>query len=148
MLLLLFIPFLVIIDQIVKKLCPVELANEPITLIPHIVELTYLENRGAAFGIMKDVKIFLILLPIIIILGLIFYYIKLGNNKFDKINKVALVLIISGAIGNLIDRASKGYVIDMFNFTFIDFPVFNVADIYVVVGAFILIISTFLFSEE
>ncbi len=97
---------------------------------------------------MKDVKIFLILFPIIIVIGLIFYYIKLGNSKADKISKVALVLIISGAIGNLIDRALNGYVIDMFNFTFMDFAVFNVADMYVVVGAFILVISTFLFSEE
>lgn len=143
-----FIVFvLVAIDQIVKKLCVMYLAD-PVTLIPHFIELMYLENRGAAFGIMQDVKVFLIILPIIIICGLIVYYIKLGDTKYDKITKYALLLVISGAIGNLIDRVANGYVVDMLHFTFFEFPVFNVADMYVVIGTIILVLVTIFDNEE
>ncbi len=138
---------LVAIDQVVKYLCFHYLTN-PITLIPGIIELRYLENTGAAFGIMQGRSFFLIFFPIVIIGGLIFYYIKLGDSKIDKITKVSLVLVLAGAFGNLIDRMLNGFVVDMFHFTFIEFPIFNVADIYVVIGTALLMLATILTKEE
>lgn len=138
---------LVAIDQIVKYLCIVNLPMG-VALIPGFIELYYLENRGAAFGIMEDKRIFLIVMPIIAICGLIFLYSKLEGNKGDNIIKVALILIISGATGNLVDRVLNGFVVDMFQFTFIKFPVFNVADIYVVIGTCMFIVATYLYYEE
>ncbi len=146
MLQLLIIPILVFIDQIVKSIC-VEKLVEPITLIPGIIELLYVENRGAAFGIMQDKRIFLVGLPILIIIGLLIYLFRLGDTLADKFTKISLILIISGAIGNLIDRVVNGYVVDMFHFTFFEFPVFNIADILVVIGTIILILTT-IFMEE
>ncbi len=139
---------LVAIDQIVKHSVTVDLASNPITLIPKVLELTYLENRGAAFGIMQDKSIFLIGMPIIILVGLVWFYKSMGSSKGDKISKIALVLVIAGAIGNLIDRVLNGFVVDMFNFLFIEFPVFNMADIFVVIGTSILVIASFLISEN
>lgn len=138
---------LVIIDQVVKYFCFNNLV-EPITLIPGFIELSYLENRGAAFGIMQDKSFFLVVFPIIIIIGLIVFYTKLGNSRNEKISKASLILILSGAIGNLIDRVFNGFVVDMFHFTFFDFPIFNIADIYVVVGTILLMIVTLLSKEE
>ncbi len=143
-----FVVVLVSIDQIVKQSVTSALATSPITLIPKILELTYLENRGAAFGIMQDRSVFLIGLPLIILAGLVWFYKSLGSSKSDKISKVALLLIVAGAIGNLIDRAVNGFVVDMFNFLFIQFPVFNVADIFVVVGTFCLVIVSFVEGEK
>ncbi len=143
-----FVVVLVVIDQIVKYSVSIALASIPITLIPKILELTYLENRGAAFGIMQGKSLFLIGFPIIILIGLLWFYKSLGDSKADKVSKVALVLVISGAIGNLIDRAMNGYVVDMFNFLFIDFPVFNMADIFVVVGTACLIIASFFVEDK
>lgn len=138
---------LIAIDQIIKYACVLKL-NEPVTLIPHFIELYYVENTGAAFGIMQGKTLFLTIVPLLIIAGLIFYYIKLKDSKGDKFTKFCIILIISGAIGNLIDRVFRGYVVDMFHFTFFDFPVFNFADILVVCGAIILVIVTFVYGEE
>lgn len=138
---------LIAIDQIIKYACVLKL-NEPVTLIPHFIELYYVENRGAAFGIMAGKTFFLTIVPVLIIVGLVFYYKKLSDSKGDKYTKFAITLIVSGAIGNLIDRVFRGYVVDMFHFTFFDFPVFNFADILVVCGAIILVIVTFVYGEE
>ncbi len=146
MIALIFGTALVIFDQVVKYLVGPQL--EPTTLIPGILELTYLENRGAAFGIMQDKKLFLVVLPILVIGGLIWYYKTLKMSKIDKMTKVSLVLIIAGAIGNLIDRVLHGFVVDMFNFMFLNFPVFNVADICVVIGTAILVIIMFMNEDE
>lgn len=138
---------LVALDQLIKYAC-VQKLIAPVTIIPHFIELLYVENRGAAFGIMENNKIFLLFVPMILIIGMILYYFQLSTSKVDKINKIGLLLIISGAIGNLIDRIFRGYVVDMFHFTLFEFPVFNFADILVVCGAFIIIFSTFLYGEK
>ncbi len=137
---------LVVLDQVVKYSVGPQL--EPTTLIPGILELRYLENRGAAFGIMQGNRLFLVVLPILIVGVLIWYYRTLKISKVDKMTKVSLVLIVAGAIGNLIDRVLHGFVVDMFNFMFIDFPIFNVADICVVVGTAVLVITMFINEGE
>lgn len=141
---------LVVLDQIVKFLTLTYLA--PIGTIPiinNLFSLTYVENRGAAFGIMQGSLSFLSIITTIIIIGLIIYYRKLGNTREDRFTKIALVLILAGAMGNLIDRVFRNFVVDMFQFTFINFPVFNVADMYVVFGCGLMIlVALFLVKDD
>ena len=112
-----------------------------------LLNLTYLENRGAAFGILQDNRIFFILLTIVIVAGLIYYFIK--NYKTNpQILNIALAFVISGAIGNFYDRLIQGYVVDFLEFAFVKFPVFNVADTFVTVGSFLIIIYLLFFEES
>src|SRR5699024_4127097 len=97
---------------------------------------TYVENRGAAFGILQNQRWLFIILTVLICVGM-FYYLYTSKN-ISLILRIAMSLILGGAIGNLIDRIKNGFVVDMFHFTFIDFPVFNVADCFVVVGTILL----------
>lgn len=110
-----------------------------INIIPNFLSFDYLENRGAAFGLMQDKQWFLIGITLIIMGLLIFMILKYKNEK--TILSYSLTLIISGAIGNLYDRIVYRYVIDFISFHYKDkyfFPTFNVADIMVVVGTFLL----------
>ena len=106
-----------------------------------VFHLHYISNDGAAWGMFSGKQSFLILLTFLIILGMAYYMIRLPKTKWGTWGKVAFVLIISGAIGNLIDRIHLGYVRDFLYFILIDFPVFNVADILVVCGTGLLMIT-------
>ncbi|NLL71331.1 MAG: signal peptidase II [Epulopiscium sp.] len=130
---------LVIIDQLTKYLAIIYL--KPIGTIPCIQEIfhfTFVENRGAAFGILQNKTWFFIITTLFILLGMIYYYFTLPSTQEYRWIRISLILIIAGAIGNLIDRIKQGYVIDFFDFRLIQFPVFNVADCYVVIGTFLL----------
>lgn len=130
---------LVLIDQITKYLALLYL--KPKGTIPYIQEvfhLTFVENRGAAFGILQNKTWFFIITTFFILIGMIYYYFTMPRTQDYKWIRVSFILIIAGAIGNFIDRIKQGYVIDFFDFRLIDFPVFNVADCYVVVGTFLL----------
>jgi signal peptidase II len=106
-------------------------------VINNFFYLTYVENRGAAFGILKDKKIFFVTITLIIV-TVLFVLLYRQKGKFNLMS-ISLILIIGGAIGNLIDRIRFSYVIDFFDFKF--FPaVFNVADIAIVVGTGLLCI--------
>jgi signal peptidase II len=129
--------FITVADQITKFLTVRYLKPlKSVPLLEGLLRLTYVENRGAAFGILQNQRWFLIVLPVLVIGAMIFYLIF--HRKDSLLLKVSLAVIIGGAIGNLIDRVFLGYVVDMFEFAFIDFPVFNVADIAVVCGAILL----------
>lgn len=123
--------------------------KNPIELLPGIFELQYLENRGAAFGILQDKGIFLIILTIFVTLLLIYIFIKIpSEKKYVPLHFIG-ILLISGALGNMIDRLWRGYVIDFFYFKWIDFPIFNVADCYVTISACLLIfLYLFYYKEE
>lgn len=111
-------------------------------LIPGWFSFTYLENRGAAFGIFNGKKFILIGIVSIVILAFIYYLFR--NRNINRLTRASIILIIGGAIGNLIDRIAYGYVIDMFHFyisDIFDWPVFNVADIAVVVGTILLAVA-------
>ena len=135
MLYMVFIAILVI-DQLTKYLSVEYLQGEkPIIIINNFLQLNYVENYGAAFGIMQNKQWFFIIATVIVLVG-IFIYIK-TNNKLTFLMRLSLVGIASGALGNLVDRIRLGYVVDMFdvNFgNFYDFPVFNVADSAIVVA--------------
>ncbi len=142
------IVILVAIDQLTKYLTLEHLQSTDITVIPNILEFTYVENRGAAFGMFQGAIPIFIPLTIVILVGIFFYYRKLSDSYANKFVRLSLVLISAGAIGNLIDRVFRSYVIDTFNFLFINFPVFNVADIYVVCGSILMLVMTAFFDED
>lgn len=132
---------LVIVDQIIKKICVSKLAPVgSIQIIKNFFYLTYVENRGAAFGMFQGGVWIFVIVSIATVVFLIYYYINLKTDKFFILNKIAIVLIISGAIGNMIDRIFRGFVVDMFHFILFskDFAVFNLADVFVCVGVFLI----------
>ena len=130
---LLAIAAMVVVDQVVKYWAVTVLAPVgSIPLIPGILQLSYVENRGAAFSILEN-QIWLLLIITIAILAVIIYSLHRGYIQ-TILGKISLVIIAAGAVGNMIDRIFRHFVVDMIQTTFIDFPVFNIADIYVTVG--------------
>lgn len=136
---------LVSLDQFVKYLTVTHLMLKPIVLIENVFELTYVENKGAAWSILEN-QIWFFILMTVIILALIAYAFH-KKMIYTKLGQISLVLICAGAIGNLIDRITHGYVIDMFSFKLINFPVFNVADICIVCGG-ILFVFYMMFQHD
>lgn len=140
---------LIIIDQFTKVLAVKHLKDQnPYILWKGVFELNYLENRGAAFGIMQGQKIFFLIVSIIVLIGICYIFIKIPEEKKYIHFHYLLVLIASGAVGNMIDRIRLGYVIDFFYFILIDFPIFNMADIYVSVACVLLAIMMFFVYKE
>ena len=113
-----------------------------ISLIPGVLSLTYVENTGAAFGLFAGGTMVLFVLTAILLILLVFAYIRLLDSDYLFL-RVLTVFAVSGGIGNMFDRLLYGYVIDMIWFTPINFPVFNLADCYITVCAFLLIILLF-----
>jgi signal peptidase II len=127
--------FVVFLDQFTKYLAAkylMPVGSYPV--IKHFFHLTYVENRGAAFGMLQNKTLFFIVITVVVGIVLIYSMIKLPENSLYN---YTLAMILGGAIGNLIDRVRLGYVVDFIDFKF--FPaVFNVADSFIVVGAIIL----------
>ncbi len=133
---------LLVVDQI-SKLLVVKLIdiNNSTEIIKNFFYLTYTHNTGAAFSILTGQRIFLILIAVAILI-IIFNYLR--KNKVErKIDKIAYSLVIGGALGNLIDRIVRGYVVDFLDVKIFgyNFPVFNLADTFIVIGVFLLLIS-------
>lgn len=133
---------IIIIDQIAKFGAIKHLKNKnPYIIINDFFEFNYVENRGAAFGILKHRRIFFIVITLVVIIFLTIYTIK-NYNLLNKLSVFAFSLLIGGASGNLIDRIRFGYVVDFLSFRFFnkyDFPVFNIADISIVVSTGIIV---------
>ena len=130
---------IVILDRVTKYYAITYLKDiGSIEIVKGIFSLTYVENRGAAFGILQNQRWFFIILTIIISIGIVYYIFTQSN--VDSLLRISLSMILGGAIGNLIDRIKFGYVVDMLHFTLIDFPVFNIADCFVVTGTLLLAI--------
>ncbi|WP_409069771.1 signal peptidase II [Clostridium sp. FAM 1755] len=122
-------------------------SGKDIVIIKNLFSFSYLENRGAAFGIFQNRLIFLSLITTIVILGVAYFIIK--YKPTSKLLKISLALIISGAIGNLIDRIYYKFVVDFIMLHYKDvyyFPTFNVADMLVVLGTALLAI--YILKEE
>lgn len=133
---------LLCIDQI-SKLLVVNLLTktDSITIIKNFFYLTYINNDGAAFSILVGKRIFLILIAVLVIVMLIRYIKK--NNIQNKLELVSISLIIGGSLGNLMDRVVRGYVIDFLDFKLFNynFPIFNLADTFIVIGVFLLLLK-------
>ena len=141
---------LIFIDQLTKNLAVAHLKDQkPMILWEGVFELRYLENRGAAFGILQNQRMFFLILTGVVLLIITYVYLKRIPNErhFLWLNLVAILFFVV-AIGNFIDRFVQDYVVDFFYFRLIDFPIFNVADIYVTVAAFLLIVLGFFYYKE
>ena len=143
---------LIAVDQITKLLVNARMeVHESIPIWPGVFEICYLQNPFASFNFGQSFpEIFLILVltfTIIFILALIFLMARIPFEKKYSCLIVVLILFFSGTVGNFIDRVAYHYVIDFFYFKLINFPIFNIADIFVVSGA-ILFIWTFLFRSK
>lgn len=119
-----------------------------IPLIPGVLELNYVENRGAAFGIMQNRQWLFLVITVAVLAGLIYIFRKIpAESRFVPL-RITLFFIGAGAVGNMIDRVFRKYVVDFIYFRLIDFPVFNVADIYVTVSAVVLVILVLLYYRD
>lgn len=140
---------LLLVDQFSKYWAVTHLKNQPpLRFLNDWLELYYLENHGAAWGILTGKTIFLIVVTAIVLLVLFVIYFRLPIIKQHRLMRAALMLIASGAVGNLLDRILHQYVIDFIYVKVIDFPVFNVADIYVTIGAFLFAVIVLFTKEE
>lgn len=146
---LLFFAVFVILDQITKSLAVTYLKDKPaFVLWENIFELHYLENRGAAFGMLQNQKVLFVIIAVIMLAVISYILIKIPRTAHYFALEFLLVLIASGAVGNMIDRVSLGYVVDFFYFKLIDFPIFNVADIYVSVSCVLLAVLLVFFYKD
>ncbi len=142
---------LILTDQLTKHIAvTVLMPVGNIDIIDNFFSLTYVENKGAAFGFLQGAKWLFIILTIAICILCIIYYVRLRRENRSRLIRIALIFICSGAVGNLIDRVFRGYVVDMLNFYILgyDYPVFNFADICVCTGAFLLVVGAFLSDRE
>lgn len=142
---------LILLDQMTKASAVAHLKNQPsFSLIPGVFELDYLENRGAAFGMLQNQKWFFIFSVLLVIAVVGWCFLKMPEDRRYHPLRILGAFITAGAIGNMIDRVQNGYVVDFLYFSLIRFPVFNVADIYVTVSVFILffLILTFYKDED
>lgn len=141
---------LTLFDQWTKYLAVVHLKDkDDIILIPGVFQLQYLENRGAAFGILQNQIWIFVILTIIYLGAAVWIYSRIPREKKYFILHLTAVVLTAGALGNFIDRIRLGYVVDFFYFSLIDFPIFNVADVFVVVSFIALAVCIlFIYKEE
>lgn len=140
---------LIALDQWTKRLAYDSLrVNGPVVIWEGVFELFYSENRGAAFGILQGKHWFFLLVAGAVVTVIVLFLYKLPEGKRYLPLFYSLILLVAGAVGNMIDRFVQGYVIDFFYFSLIDFPIFNVADCYVVVSAVLLVLLTGFFYKE
>ena len=125
---------IILLDQITKAI----LIGKNTTVIPNVLNFTYTENTGVAFGIGSNNLLFIIIVNIIV-LGMIIKFIKEREEQVNFSILISLILILSGGIGNLIDRIVRGYVIDFIDLNVFNFPNFNIADISISIGIILLI---------
>jgi len=131
---------LVALDQLTKYLAVVCLKGNPSNkLIPGVLELYYLENNGAAFSMLRNQQWFFYILTTVFLILVILFLIRLPKTRRNMPLLFCVLVLCAGGVGNFIDRVAHRYVIDFIYFSLIDFPVFNVADIYVTLGIIVLI---------
>lgn len=132
---------LTFLDQYTKFLASAHLAGKPsIILLPGVLELKYLENTGMAFGLLEGKKTFFLIMCLLFFLLGFYLFCRIPKERYYLPLLLILFLMLSGALGNFIDRAWRGYVVDFIYFSLINFPIFNLADIYVVCGSILLVL--------
>ena len=134
------------VDLYTKALAVSRLAGNSFPVIDNILNFTYVENTGAAFGMLKNGNVFLII-STVIILAAVIVYLTIKKPKAKAV-KIASALIIGGALGNLYDRIFRGLVVDFIDIRFINYPVFNIADCCVVCGAIIFAVWVIFFDKN
>ncbi len=136
------IAFIIIIDQLTKHLAIKYLKGQsPVVLIKNFLSLHYTENAGAAFGILQEKRMLFVIITTIFLLVISFYIIKYFN-ELSLISKIGASVLLGGAIGNYIDRVRHGFVVDFISVKITktyDFPVFNIADMAIVLGTLVIV---------
>ena len=141
----LIIILITIFDQLSKYFVNLHLKNaDAMEAIPNLLSFQYHENRGAAWGMLADHRWVFMIISTVAIIAIIAYLIWTRKNKDSLLFRVSLCFFAGGGIGNMIDRVVLGYVIDFLRFDFIDFPIFNVADSFITVGAVLMILNLIL----
>lgn len=140
----------IVLDQWTKAFMTRLLKGRPaVPIVKDVLELDYVENRGAAFGLLQGQRIYFIVIAVVVFILFAWLLWKLPPEKKYRKLHIALSLILAGAVGNTIDRGCNGYVVDFIYFKLIDFPVFNVADIYITVTTlWLAILLLFFYKEE
>ena len=139
---------LVAADQIVKYLVLQNIAlGEHIPFIPYILDLTYVQNTGAAFSSFEGQQWLFALIFLLFTAAIVYDLVK-KYMPFSRFERWCVAAIYAGGLGNMIDRVRLGYVVDMIAVEFIDFPVFNVADSFITCGCVALVVSLVLFNKE
>lgn len=139
------VAFIVVLDQLSKSYIQANMRlGESIPVLPDIFHITYILNPGAAFGLFADQTFFFIGLAAAMVLAVIYFYPAI--KKESAWMKIGVGLLVGGAIGNLVDRIQIGKVVDFFDFRI--WPIFNVADIGIVCGAFIIVAAAFLEKDK
>ena len=132
---------IVIFDQLSKYFINLNIKDSgAIQIIPGILSFRYHENQGAAWGMFADHRWAFMIPSAIAIIGIIVYLFLTRKKKDSLLFRVALCFFVGGGIGNMIDRIALGYVIDFLRFDFFEFPIFNVADSFITVGAALLLV--------
>ena len=144
----LFAAGIVAADQFTKYLTVANIAlYEDIPFIPGLLQLTYVQNTGAAFSSFQGQQ-WLFALIFVIFTGLIIWEYRTRAMAFQPVERWCIAAIYGGGLGNMIDRVRLGYVVDMIETTFIEFPVFNVADCFITCGCILMMVHLFLFNKE
>lgn len=142
---------LVSVDYLTKQWISVYFKEQnglPFVVIPKILQISYVENRGIAWGMFQGKQMFFFVMGLAVLVLASCYYRRIPWKKRYIPMHLFFMLFAAGAVGNMIDRAFYGYVIDFFEVLFIQFPVFNVADIYVTTAAGIFIFFGFFFYKD
>ena len=138
----LLLAVLVFIDYYTKYLAVIKLKNQAaFNIIDGVLEFNYLENRGAAFGMLQNQKMFFVFIAVIFLSVIVFVLLRTPDDRKYRKLHILLTMIAAGAIGNMIDRLRFDYVVDFIYIVLINFPIFNVADMYVTFATVILIIQ-------
>jgi signal peptidase II len=131
---------LVVIDQVTKYFARTCLTDDKtFDVIKKVLRFNYVKNTGAAWGMMSGKQTLFIILTAVMLIGIVFLYVKAPEDKKFTPLRITMAVLAGGAIGNFIDRVSKGYVDDFIDFHLINFPVFNFADICVCISMFVLV---------
>ena len=144
----LFSAGIVIADQVTKYLTVAHIPlYADVPFLPGLLQLTYIRNTGAAFSSFEGQQWLFALVFAVFTAAILYEYFK-KPMPFTKLERWCIAAIYAGGLGNMIDRLRLGYVVDMIETTFIEFPVFNVADIFITCGCILLMIHLFLFNKE
>lgn len=139
---------LTFIDQITKHIAANTLQDKDIILFPGVLQLRYLENKGAAWGMLQNRTWFLLIITVIVLIIVFVAFVKIPAAKKFHLLRFCLILLTAGAIGNFIDRIVNHYVIDFIYFSLINFPIFNVADCYVCISAVLILYCVIFFYKD
>lgn len=143
--------FIIIFDQVTKLMAIKYLkTSPPYIILDNFFQFHYVENYGAAFGILQNKKIFFVIITLAVVLAITFFLIK-NYYEINGFMRIGLSMLLGGAIGNFIDRLRLGYVVDFISFRLInryDFPVFNIADIFIVAGTGLILLLVLLDKYE